>query len=63
MSNTISKFKLTIACKAVRDQRKILVAFHIAGAFEEFIQYAADNNSRRRDKARHWNLVGQVAIN
>jgi len=46
MRNTVSKLKLAVACKAVGDQCEILVALYIAGTLEEFIQYAADNNSR-----------------
>ena len=45
MCNTIGKLKPAVASKAVGDQRKILVAFHIAGTLEELIQYTADNNS------------------
>jgi hypothetical protein len=40
---TVGKFEFTVACKAVQDQGIVLIAFHIAGAFEEFVQHSTDN--------------------
>jgi len=45
MRNAIGKFKFAIACKSIEDQCKVLVALHIAGTFEEFIQNCTDDNS------------------
>jgi len=43
--NAVSKFKFAVACKAVQDQSKVLVALHITGAFKEFVQDGTNNNS------------------
>jgi len=41
--NTIGKFEFTVACKAVENQGKSLVALHVAGTFEKFVQHRTDN--------------------
>jgi len=46
MRNAIRKFKFAVSCKSVEDQCKILIALHIAGAFEEFIQNRSYKYSR-----------------
>lgn len=61
--HAVGKFEPVIACKAVEDEGKPVVAFHIAGTLEELVQDSADQVLRRRDKARHWDLVGEFAAN
>jgi len=43
MRNTVGKFEFAIAFEAVGYQGESLVAFHIAGTFEEFVQHRTDN--------------------
>jgi hypothetical protein len=57
MGNAIGIFELAIACKAVEDEGKALVAFNIAGSFEKFVQDPADQVLCGRDKARHRDFV------
>jgi hypothetical protein len=40
--NAISKYKFAIAGEAIEHEGESLIAFDIAGTFEEFIQDAAD---------------------
>jgi len=41
--NTVSKFEPAVACKAIKDQCKVLVALYITGTLEEFVQDCANN--------------------
>lgn len=59
--HAVGKFEPAVACKAVEDQGKPIVAFHIAGTLEELVQDSPDQVLRRRDKARHRDLVGEIA--
>jgi len=45
MRDAIGKFKFAIACKTIQDQGKILIAFHVAGTFEELVQYCTYNDA------------------
>ena len=38
MRHTIGKLKLAVAREAVKDEGDALVAFNVAGTFEEFVQ-------------------------
>lgn len=61
--DTVGKFEFAVACEAIEDDGKSFVAFDVAGTFEEFVQDPADQVLRGRNKTRHWDLVGQFAVN
>lgn len=61
--HAVGKFEPAVACEAVEDEGKPVVAFHVTGTFEELIQDSADQVLRGRDKARHCYLVGEFAAN
>ena len=42
MDNTVSVGDFTIAGEAIEDKSETLIAFHIAGTLEEFIQHRTD---------------------
>jgi len=60
---SIRKDKPGIASKAVENKSKSSVPFHIAGTLEELIEYGSDALFRGEDKARHGNLVRELARN
>lgn len=43
MQAAIDKLQSAVAGKTVVDQRQTLVALHVAGTFEEFIEHRIDN--------------------
>lgn len=53
MHNAIRKFNFAIACKTVVDHCQPLVALHIPGTLEEFVEHRIDDILRRGDKACH----------
>jgi len=42
MRNTIGKFEPAVACEAIEEECKTLIAFDIAGTFEKFVQDSAN---------------------
>jgi hypothetical protein len=40
--DTIGKFKPVIAREAIENERKILIALHVTGTFEKFVQDSAN---------------------
>ena len=60
--DAVGKLKFAVAGKAVKDQRQTLILFDNVGSLEEFVQDSADEVLRRRDKARHRDLVGEFAV-
>jgi hypothetical protein len=42
MRHAVGEFESAVACKAVQDQGKPIVPFHIAGTFEELVQDSPD---------------------
>jgi hypothetical protein len=49
--------------EAVEHESETLVAFHIAGTLEEFIEHRADQILRRGDEACNRNFVGKIPAN
>lgn len=43
MHTAVRKDNLAVTCKTIVYDRKPLIAFHIPGALEEFIEYRIDN--------------------
>ena len=43
MRDAIGIFKFAVTGEAVEDESESLIAFHIAGTFEEFVQDSADD--------------------
>ena len=43
IDTTVCKFHFTVTCKAVIDNRKSLIPFHIAGALKELVEHRIDN--------------------
>lgn len=60
MCHTVGIFQFAVACKPIQDQCESLVAFHIAGALEEFVEHRADQVLCRRDKTRRSRLVRKL---
>lgn len=42
MGDTIREGEPAVACETIQHESKPLIAFHVAGTFEEFIQHRAD---------------------
>ena len=61
MCNAIGVLELAIASEAIEHECKTLVALHIAGTFEIFIEHCADQVLGRWDKARRACLVGKLS--
>lgn len=58
--NAIGIFDFAVASEPVQHECESLVAFHIAGTFEVFIEHCADQILRRGDEARDGHLVGDI---
>ena len=63
MYNAICVFEFAITRKAIEHKREPLIAFHIAGTFEVFIQHRADQILCRGNKPRHRDFVWQLPAN
>lgn len=59
--HTVGELEPAVACEAVEDEGKPVVAFHVAGTLEELVQDSTDQVLHRGDKARHCHLVGKFA--
>lgn len=60
MCNAVCIFEFAVSGKAVQHKRETLVAFHIAGTFEVFIEHCADEILRGGNEARHRHFVRQL---
>lgn len=60
MCHAVGVFQFVISGEAIEDQRESLVALHVAGTLEVFIQHCADQVLRRRDEARRTRLIGEL---
>lgn len=58
---TVREHHSAIACETVTDHRQPLIALHVTGPFEEFIEHRIDDVLRRRHIARHRHLIRQLA--
>ncbi len=62
MRHTVGVLELAVACKAIEDEGKASITFNVTWTLEELVQDSANQVLRRRDKARHCDLVGEFAI-
>lgn len=58
--NTVGVFDAAVAGESVQHKRQSLIAFHVAGTFEEFIEHCADEILSRWDEARHWHFIRKL---
>lgn len=61
MRNAIGILKPAVACETVQHQCKTLIAFHIAGSFEVFVEDCANNIALRWDKTRRSDFIREFA--
>ena len=61
MHDAVGVFDPAVAGKAVEHEGETLVAFHIAGTLEVFIEHGADQILRRGDEACDRDFIGHVA--
>ena len=60
--DAVGILNFAISCEAVQKEGKPLVAFHIAGTFEEFIEHGADEILCGGDKARDRHLIRKLPV-
>ena len=60
MQDTVSIRYFAIAGESVEDQRESLIAFHVARAFEEFIEHRANQVLRGGHKPCHTRFIGKL---
>lgn len=59
--DTIGIFKFAVACEAIEHKRQSLIAFHVAGPFEIFIEHRADQILSGGDEARRTRLIWKLS--
>lgn len=59
--HAIGVFKFAVAGKAVEHKRKALIAFHVAGTLEIFIEHRADQILRGRNEAGRARLIRKLS--
>lgn len=62
MRDAVGIFQFGVAGKPVQHERQSLVALHVAGAFEEFIEHSTDQVFGRGDKASRTRLVRKLTV-
>ena len=62
MRNSISKGEPAIAGETVENEREPLIAFHIAGAIEEFVEHCAQQIFIGWDKPRHSHFIRKLPV-
>jgi hypothetical protein len=58
--DTVGIFDFAVTVETVQYEPEALVAFHIAGTFEIFIKYRADQIPGGWHEARHSDLIGKL---
>jgi len=62
MRDAVGVFDLAVAVETVQDERETLIALHVAGTFEEFIEHRADEILRGWDESLHSHFVRQLPV-
>lgn len=60
MRNAVGIFDAAIAVETVHNKRQPLIALHVAGTFEEFIEHRPDQILSGRDKARDRHFIRKL---
>lgn len=60
MHNAVGIFDFAVAVETVQHERETLVTFHVAGTFEVFIEYRADQIPCGWNEARHSDFIRQL---
>ena len=62
MGHTISKNKFAVPGEAIEHQGKALIALHIAGTFEKFIEHGTQQIFIGLDKPRRGDLIWKLPV-